>query len=202
MTRLAVAGTKGSLAWQAAQRFAGASSLHACPDMATLLDIFTRGEAEFGLFPVYNTREGERKQHFRFFDRISTGYWIDNVVLYSQISLGVFDETHGLAGVRTIAGTRETLSQCEEYIDTCLSAAREVRVHDVGAFVDGLQTQEREGLALQSSRRSTDRICHAAPRTVGAGRDVYRAFSHLEYHAYAAAQTHAHRGRGMAADEI
>ena len=151
MTRLAVAGTKGSLAWQAAQRFACASSIHACPDISSLLEVFTSGTADFGLFPVYNTREGERKQHFRFFDRISTGYWVDNVVLYSQISLGVFDETHNLAGVHTIVGTREALSQCEEYIDARLPAIREVSVTDVGAFVAGIQPTERKGLAVIDS---------------------------------------------------
>lgn len=152
MPRLAVTGTEGSLAWQAAQRFASADSIHPCADIGSLLELFVGGEVDYGLFPVYNTREGERKQHFRFFDRISTGYWVDNVVLYSQISLGVFTETRNLAGVHTIAGTRETLSQCEEYIDTFLPAAREISVADVSAFVAGLPEKECKGLAIKIGR--------------------------------------------------
>lgn len=180
MSRLAVTGTEGSLAWQAAQSFLGASSIYACADMGSLLELFTSGEAEFGLFPVYNTREGERKQHFRFFDRINSGYWVDNVVLYSQISLGVFEETRNLAGVRTIVGSRETLSQCEEFIDTCLPAAREISVADLGAFIAGLQPTERRGLAvIDSEARLRALGLHILEREIAPyNRTRYAVFGH------------------------
>ncbi|MGI6637507.1 MAG: prephenate dehydratase domain-containing protein [Desulfobulbus sp.] len=154
MTRLAVVGTAGSLAWQAARHFDAAKTIHPCADMTALLETFTGGQAEYGLFSVYNTREGERKQHFRFFDRITTGYWVDNVVLYSQISLGVFEETGTVADVRTVVGTKESLSQCEEYIATHLSLATEISVANVNIAIEAIRQGHGAGLAVIDSEEN------------------------------------------------
>lgn len=151
MTCLAVAGGAGSLAWQAARRFTETHTIHTCAHMTALLEVFTSGQADFGLFPVYNTREGERKQHFRFFDRITTGYWVDNVVLYSQISLGVFTEMRSLADVRAIVGTKETLSQCEEYIGTHLAAVTEISVADTNAAIAEIRQSGKTDVAVIDS---------------------------------------------------
>lgn len=154
MPTLAYAGTEGSPAWRAARSYGGASRLVACPDTRALLDLFNGGGADFALFPVYNTLEGEQKRHFRFFDRIPGGFWVDNVVLYSQISLGVFPETASLDGIATVLGERETLSQCEDYIETRLPGAVRTSVRDVARALAGAERSGRAGLAaLESEER-------------------------------------------------
>ena len=128
MSSIAVLGNEGSQTWLAAREFSSSAVIKAYSDMTTLLTGFSAGDTEFTLFPVYNTREGERKQHFRFFDKISSGYWVDNVVLYSQISLAVFADQQELANIQTVLGTREVFTQCEEFLDAHLSSATEIHV--------------------------------------------------------------------------
>ncbi len=180
MKQLAVAGAEGSLAWQAARRFAADSTVRPCADMASLLEVFNSEQVEYGLFPVYNTREGERKQHFRFFDRITTGYWVDNVVLYSQISIGVFPQVSTLAEVNTIIGSKETLSQCEEYIDAHLSTAMEMSTADVEAAVAALPVADRNGVAVIASEAILQRLgLHILEREIAPyNRTRYAVFGH------------------------
>ena len=73
MSSIAVLGNEGTQTWLAAREFSSSAVIKAYSDMTTLLTGFSAGDTEFTLFPVYNTREGERKQHFRFFDKISSG---------------------------------------------------------------------------------------------------------------------------------
>ena len=140
MFRIALVGAEGSLARQAARRFAPDAAILSCTDAASLLTRFAAGEADFALFPVYNTREGEQKQPFRMLDRIPAGaFWVDNVVLHSQISLGVFSADTSLDEVRTVVGDRDTLSQCAEYIDAHFPQARTVSVADIEGELRGLE---------------------------------------------------------------
>ena len=154
MTRLAIIGVKGSLAWQAAQGFAATADIVSCPDMQALLALFTGGQADFVLFPVYNTREGEQKQHFRFFDQIAQGYWVDNVVLHSQISLGLFDPSLPPAQVRTVVGAREMLNQSEEYLESHLPGATAISVVDAKTALAAFGPEERQRMAVLDSEDS------------------------------------------------
>ena len=154
MTRLAIIGVKGSLAWQAAQGFDATADIVSCPDMQALLALFTGGQADFVLFPVYNTREGEQKQHFRFFDQIAQGYWVDNVVLHSQISLGLFDPSLPPAQVRTVVGAREMLNQSEEYLESHLPGATAISVVDAKTALAAFGPEERQRMAVLDSEDS------------------------------------------------
>ena len=154
MTRLAIIGVKGSLAWQAARSFDATADIVSCADMQVLLSLFTGGQADFVLFPVYNTREGEQKQHFRFFDQIARGYWVDNVVLHSQISLGVFDPSLPPAQVRTVVGAREMLNQSEEYLESHLPGATAISVVDAKTALAAFGPEERQSMAVLDSEES------------------------------------------------
>ncbi len=151
MSSLALVGTEASLAWQAARKFLATADIRTCPDMASLLAIFASGAVDFALFPVYNTREGEQKQQFRFFDRITQGYWVDNVVLYSQISLGVFDPSQPPAELHSVLGTRDALSQSEEYLESHLPYATVITVADVQAALATFGREARQSVAVLDS---------------------------------------------------
>lgn len=151
MSSLALVGTEASLAWQAARKFLATADIRTCPDMASLLAIFASGAVDFALFPVYNTREGEQKQQFRFFDCITQGYWVDNVVLYSQISLGVFDPSQPPAELHSVLGTRDALSQSEEYLESHLPHATVITVADVQAALAAFGREARQSVAVLDS---------------------------------------------------
>lgn len=180
MTRLAVAGAVGSPVYQAARCFAPVGTIESCTDMGTLLDTFRNETAKYILFPVYNTREGERKPLFRFFDRIDTGYWVDNLVLYSQLSLGMPEAAGDLARVRTVIGTREALGQCEEYLDTCLPDATTSSVSDVGTALAELNLAQRRAVAVIDSEEQLHSLgLHIVEREIAPyNRTRYAVFSH------------------------
>ena len=167
MSSLALVGTEASLAWQAARKFLATADIRTCPDMASLLAIFASGAVDFALFPVYNTREGEQKQQFRFFDRISQGYWVDNVVLYSQISLGVFDPSQPPAELHSVLGTRDALSQSEEYLESHLPHATVITVADVQAALATFGREARQSVAvLDSEERLRGMGLHVLEREI------------------------------------
>lgn len=167
MSSLALVGTEASLAWQAARKFLATADIRTCPDMASLLAIFASGAVDFALFPVYNTREGEQKQQFRFFDRITQGYWVDNVVLYSQISLGVFDPSLPPAELRSVLGTRDALSQSVEYLESHLPHATVITVTDVQVALAAFDREARQSVAvLDSEERLRGMGLHVLEREI------------------------------------
>lgn len=180
MTRLAVAGGAGSLVYQAARCFAPAGLIESCADTGSLLEAFASKAAEYILFPVYNTREGERKLLFRFFDRITAGYWVDNVVLYSQLSLGIAGPADDLFRIRTVIGTREALAQCEEYLETHLPGAMTSSVADVAGAIAGLTQTQRETVAVVDGEEQLHALgLHIVEREVAPyNRTRYAVFGH------------------------
>src|SRR5665647_805591 len=135
MKKIATIGPEHSQSWQAAVQYDGEAKILLYPHVMALLDAFTAGEADYAILPVYNTREGEKKQYFRFFDRIKSGYWVDNVILHSNLSLGVFDEDDSLEDLRMLVGKREVFTQCEEFIEIQLPGITEMSVQDIGAAI-------------------------------------------------------------------
>jgi prephenate dehydratase/prephenate dehydrogenase len=132
MKTIATLGPEHSQSWQAAVQFDSEAEIRLYPHVKALLDAFAAHEADYAILPVYNTREGEKKQYFRFFDQIKSGYWVDNVILHSTLSLGVFNEEDTIDSLRILVGKREVFNQCEEFIESRLPGITEMSVQDIG----------------------------------------------------------------------
>ena len=74
MTTIAILGPEHSQSWQAAAQFAPAAAIRAYPHVRDLLAAFDAHLADYAILPVYNTREGEKKQSFRLFGQNLTRY--------------------------------------------------------------------------------------------------------------------------------
>jgi prephenate dehydratase/prephenate dehydrogenase len=139
MKTIATLGPEQSQSWQAAMQYDGEAEIQLYPHVKALLDAFTAQTADYAILPVYNTREGEKKQSFRFFDQIKTGYWVDNIILHSNLSLGVFNEEDSIEDLRILVGNREVFNQCEEFIENQLPGITEMSVQDVGAAISEIK---------------------------------------------------------------
>ncbi|MBV5316252.1 MAG: prephenate dehydrogenase/arogenate dehydrogenase family protein [Desulfobulbaceae bacterium] len=135
MKTIATLGPEQSQSWHAAMQYDHDAEIRPYPHVKALLEAFTAGEADYAILPVYNTREGEKKQYFRFFDQIKSGYWVDNVILHSNLSLGVFNEDDAIEDLRMLVGKREVFNQCEEFIENQLPGITEMSVQDIGLAI-------------------------------------------------------------------
>ena len=153
MTTIAVLGPEQSQSWQAAVHYDKTATIRAYTHVRALLEAFDAREADLAILPVYNTREGEKKQSFRLFDQIKTGFWADNLLLHSNLSLGVFPgEADNLETIDLLVGRREVLSQCEEFIEDRIPGAAEMSVQDLARAVEDLRTGgQTQGLAAIDS---------------------------------------------------
>lgn len=145
MITVATLGPENSHAWQAASRYAPDAELKLYPHIGGLIDAFVAGDVQLAVVPIYNTREGENKQYFRLFDRIRQGYWIDNIVLPSNLSLGVFAPDNGPADLEVLVGKRSVFRQCEEYIGNTFPDIALMSVHDIDRAVSGIRKQGMAG---------------------------------------------------------
>lgn len=136
MTIIAILGPEHSQSWQAAAQFFSDAEIRTYPHVSSLLDAFDAHQADYAILPVYNTREGEKKQYFRLFDQIRNGFWIDNILLQGNLSLGVFTENTTIADLRLLIGQREIFIQCEEFIEERMPGITEMSVQDVARAVD------------------------------------------------------------------
>lgn len=124
MTTIATLGPEGSLDWEAARRYDPQARLAAFPHISAVLSAFARKKADLAVIPVYNTRDGERHEFFRAMAEFTKGYWIDNLVLSVELSLGGLDEK---SEPTLILGESQHLQQCAEFLtehfpDTSLMA--------------------------------------------------------------------------------
>jgi len=131
MITIATLGPENSHAWQAALRYAPKARIITCPHTSALINGFSRGEFELAIVPIYNTREGENKEYFRLFDKIRSGYWIDNIVLPSHLSLGVADSSVKREDLRMLVGKGPVFRQCEEYVGEVFSGLPRLNVQDI-----------------------------------------------------------------------
>ena len=112
MVSIATVGPQGSQAWQAAKRYLEEATIEIHPRIADVIVAFEQGRSDFAVVPIYNTREGEIKD-ISTLSKLQKGYWIDNVVLPIELSLGALDEKTELT---VLTGTTAILKQCEEFI--------------------------------------------------------------------------------------
>lgn len=168
MKTIATLGPEHSQSWQAAVSYDSSAEIRLYPHVTALLAAFAAGEAEFAIVPVYNTREGEKKQYFRFFDQIKHGHWIDNILLQSTLSLGVLTEGEKIENIQTLVGTREVFNQCEEFIDSRLPHVTVVSVHDLNqAIRDCITNGQTSGQAvIETAETLTAQHLHIIEREV------------------------------------
>jgi prephenate dehydratase/prephenate dehydrogenase len=131
MITLATLGPVNSHSWQAAVQYAPKARIKTYPHTSALIDAFSRGEVQLAIVPIYNTREGENKEYFRLFDKIKGGYWIDNIVLPSHLSLGVTGPGVRREDLRLLVGKGKVFRQCEEYIGETLAEISRLNVQDI-----------------------------------------------------------------------
>ncbi len=148
MITVATLGPENSHAWQAASRYAPAAPLKIYPHTSALIDGFIQGESKIAVVPVYNTRAGENKKFFRLFDRIKKGYWIDNIVLPANLSLGTFDPDSRPVDLEVLVGKRSVFRQSGEYIGNTFPDIALLSVHDLDQHIRRIreQGQKRHGV--------------------------------------------------------
>ncbi|WP_028581289.1 prephenate dehydratase domain-containing protein [Desulfogranum japonicum] len=162
MFTIATLGPEGSPAWAAAKQFDQQASIQTCTSIAEILRAFNQKEIDCILLPVYNTREGDNKQYFRLFEMLKHGYWIDNVIIHADLSLGVLDASIDIADIRLLVGRGETFSQGADYIDLHFSDIPQMHVSNVQdeiekfreqgdmsiGFIESLETLQNEKLSI------------------------------------------------------
>lgn len=139
MITVATLGPKNSHAWEAALQYAPEAEITLYPHTSALIDGFVEGEFQFAIVPVYNTRAGENKKFFRLFNRIKNGYWIDNIVLPANLSLGCFDRDVQPEDLTVLVGKRSVFRQTGEYIGNALPYVSLLSVHDLDTTIDQLR---------------------------------------------------------------
>ncbi len=135
---LGTLGPEQSHAWQAATQYAPQAEIKLYPHSSRLLDAFIAQEVDQIVTPVFNTRQGENKQYFRLFEQIKTGFWLHNIVLPSQLSLGGFAPDVRPGELETLLGKRAVFRQCEEYIAGAFPDVALTTVHDLEQAIQRL----------------------------------------------------------------
>ncbi len=151
MLTIATLGPVNSHAWQAASRYATGADLKLYPHTKALVQAFISGEVQLAIVPIYNTREGENKQYFRLFDKIRSGYWIDNIVLDSHLSLGVFVADERIADLELLIGRPSVFRQCEEYIGNLFDDIALMSVQDMERAIGEVRQQGLAGRGVIDS---------------------------------------------------
>ncbi|RWX44181.1 Prephenate dehydratase [Candidatus Electrothrix aarhusensis] len=134
-------GPQHSHAWQAATRYAPKAAIKLYPHSAGLVEAFIAQEVDRVVIPIFNTRQGENKQYFRLFEQVREGYWLDNIVLPANLSLGVFAPDMRMEEIEVLLGKRAVFRQCEEYICGTFPDAALTSVHDMEQAVRRIQKQ-------------------------------------------------------------
>ena len=151
MTTVATLGPEHSHAWQAATRYAPDADLKLYHHTGTLIQAFMAGEVDQAVVPIYNTREGENKQYFRLFEQMSQGFWIDNLVLPANLSLGVFSPNQQTKDLQVLVGKSSVFRQCDEYIGTNFPNISLMSVHDIDQTVKRIRSQGVQGHGIIGS---------------------------------------------------
>lgn len=131
MKSIATLGPVGSNSYQAARQYDAEVDIHLFNSVVEVIDALARDEAESALIPVYNTRQGEIREYFRQMEQFDQGYWVDNVVLPIQLSLGVAQQDSDAPDITTIVGRGAVFKQCSEFITENYPDATLITVVDI-----------------------------------------------------------------------
>lgn len=141
MKTIGLIGQEYSESWSAAKKYDPDAGIQCYTNLKDLFDAFAARTTDSIIIPVYNTREGDRKHYFRFFDHLATGWWTDNIIIEGNISLGVFHKEESGLDISMLVGQREAFQQCEEYTDTHLARVPAMHVLDIEATIQELRAK-------------------------------------------------------------
>ena len=167
MKTIATLGPEKSHGWLAASRYAPDARIQLYSSTGALLDAYEAGEADLAVIPVYNTREGENKEYFHHFDKMRGIYWIDNIVLPSNLSLGVFKPGIKRRDLRFLMAKRTVFKQCEEYIGEHFADRELLSVYDIDRAIE--EARENDALdrgVIDSEEMLLARNMHIIEREV------------------------------------
>jgi prephenate dehydratase/prephenate dehydrogenase len=142
---IATVGPKKSHSWLAVSRYAPGADIALYPHTSALIEAFIKGKADLIVVPIYNTREGENKPYFRLFEKIKSGYWVDNIVLPVNLSLGALQSGETIEDLTTLIGSQAVFKQCEEYLGNVLPDVTLMGVHDVRQAVRDVSRRKPAG---------------------------------------------------------
>ncbi|MCK5516391.1 MAG: prephenate dehydrogenase/arogenate dehydrogenase family protein [Desulfobulbaceae bacterium] len=152
MSSIATIGPVGSDCYQAACQYDQDAELLLFRKLSDTIEAFSKGEADYALIPVYNTREGEVKEYFRLVLKMEEGYWIDNVVLPIHLSLGsIANEEPAPTAISTIVGRGSVFKQCDEYIEDNFPDATLMAVQDIEQAMMEIRQKKRYDHAVIDS---------------------------------------------------
>ncbi len=140
MISIATLGPEGSSSWQAARQFDPEAVINIFPNTPSVIKAFTAKETDLAVIPVYNTREGESIEYFRIMEKLSTAYWVDNIVLPIHLSLGALDDSHQLS---MLIGKSNNFRQCEEYITNNYPLLPQLAMTDLQQAIDDAKEQQK-----------------------------------------------------------
>ncbi len=131
MTTIATLGPVGSDCYRAVKEHDQGAEITLFRRLADAIDCFVQNRSDQVLIPVYNTREGESREYFKLLEKLEKGYWIDNVVLPINLSLGSVVEKDEVGSIDVIVGRGSVFNQCQEYISTHFPDATLMSVQDI-----------------------------------------------------------------------
>jgi prephenate dehydratase/prephenate dehydrogenase len=142
MTTIATLGPENSLDWQAARRFRPEAEFITFPNPASLINAFAQGRADLAVIPVYNTRDGESREFFRAMAMLKGGFWIDNMVLPIDLSLGAIDNRSKL---ELIVAEPHHLKQCSEFFAENFPDISIMATHNLEQDLVAISTEKLSG---------------------------------------------------------
>lgn len=173
MISIATLGPHGSDGYRAARQYSADAELHLYNRIPDIINAFLKEEVDFAFVPIYNTREGEIKEYFRLQELLSSGYWIDNLVLPIHLSFGCLQQDTTSFSPANIIGRGSVFKQCEDYIRRHYPEATLMSVPDIAAAMKDIKDNNRldygivdsEELLLEHGFQIRDREIAAHNRT-------------------------------------
>lgn len=140
MVTIATLGPTHSQSWQAARSYQPTATIQLYGRIGEVIEAFEKGEADYAVIPIYNTREGEIKD-VRIMERMRKGFWVNNIILPIQLSLGSLDNNSELT---VLSGTSAVLKQCDEFISQYYPNATIMVVQDLAKTINEIKDNDHK----------------------------------------------------------
>ncbi len=151
MISIATLGPKGSDGYRAARQYTPDARLVLYNRIPDIVAAFLKEEVDFAFIPIYNTREGDIKEYFRLQQLLTSGYWVDNLVLPIHLSFGCLQHGGAAFSPVKIVGRGSVFKQCEDYISSNYPEATLLTVPDIEAAMDDIKEHNRLDYAIVDS---------------------------------------------------
>lgn len=171
MSTIATLGPAGSDCYHATLQYAPDGTIRLFNRIVDVISALGSGESDLAIIPVYNTREGEIKEYFRYVSQFTEAFWIDNVILPIHLSLATLKSNTDPESLQisTIVGRSSVFRQCEEYIEKHHPNATLMAVHDIEkAMKEIIAGRKSDYGVIESESFVTKHGFHLAAREVAA----------------------------------